>query len=411
MYKKKLKKSAVVLGIILTAALTVTGCKKNKNSVTYTAEAPMYEEYYAKGGYGEGAAVNGNMMDYMGGEAGEYDYAMEEAEMEPAAALDNGGGYSDQIVDSGSTSSSVGNTDKRKLIRTVDLQVETKEYDNLRNGLEEQIKALGGYIENEYSYNGSTIDTYDYNYGYGRSDRRYTNMTIRIPDANLDSFVTVMSGMSNVVSKTSTATDVSLQYTDLESKRDMYRAEQESLMLLLEKAETIEDITYLTSRLTDVRYSIESMERQLRLYDNQVDYATVHLNVTEVEVLTPQVVTPKTPAEEIREGFQASKEDVINSLKRFGMDFVINIPYIIRTLVILAIIGGIGFAVVRIIIAIVKANVKKSRAKKAARKAAEQNRSTEQLKTDEKEKTENTNSTESEETKEADKTGQAESEE
>ena len=195
-------------------------------------------------------------------------------------------------------------------------------------------------------------------------------MTIRIPDANLDDFVTVMSGMSNVVSKTSTATDVSLQYTDLESKRDMYRAEQESLMQLLEKAESIEDITYLTQRLTEVRYNIESMERQLRLYDNQVDYATVSLRVTEVEVLTPQVIEQKTPAEEIKEGFQASLEDVINSLKRTGMNFVINLPYIIRTLAILAIIAGIGFAVVRIIIAVIKKSIRKRKAKKAAKEAA-----------------------------------------
>ena len=141
-------------------------------------------------------------------------------------------------------------------------------------------------------------------------------------------------------------------------------------MQLLEKAESIEDITYLTQRLTEVRYNIESMERQLRLYDNQVDYATVSLRVTEVEVLTPQVIEQKTPAEEIKEGFQASLDDVINSLKRTGMNFVINLPYIIRTLAILAIIAGIGFAVVRIIIAVIKKSIRKRRAKKAAKEAA-----------------------------------------
>jgi hypothetical protein len=179
-----------------------------------------------------------------------------------------------------------------------------------------------------------------------------------------------MSGMSNVVSKSTSATDVTLQYTDIESKRDMYLAEQESLLALLEKAESIEDITYLTQRLTDVRYNIESMERQLRLYDNQVDYATVYLNVSEVEILTPQVVQPKTPGEIIKEGFEASKADVLNSIRDFGMNFVINIPYIIRFLVISAIVVGINYAIVRIIIACVKKSVLKKRAKKAAKEQA-----------------------------------------
>ena len=375
MYKKKLKKSAIVIGIILTAALTMSGCKKNTKYAMATAAPQMNSKEMARG-IAAGEAMEYNYEDYADYDY-EYDYAGESmAEPEAYLTEDGGGDYYEdgQIIDSGSASNSVGNAEKRKLIRTVDLQVETKEYDQLRAGIEEQIKELGGYVENEYSYNGSTINNnyyYEYDYGYSRNDRRYTNMIIRIPDANLDSFVTVMSGMSNVVSKTSTATDVSLQYTDLESKRDMYRAEQESLMQLLEKAESIEDITYLTSRLTDVRYNIESMERQLRLYDNQVDYATVSLKVTEVEVLTPQVIEQKTPAEEIKEGFQASLDDVINSLKRTGMNLVINLPYIARTLVILAIIGGIGFAVVRIIIAVIKKSIRKRRAKKAAAAAAQ----------------------------------------
>lgn len=368
MYKKKLKKSAVVAGVILSVALLMGGCS-NKSGA-------RQELSLAK----KGTAPAYNTMDYAAGDVAyaddydydyDYGYEAEESYMAAAEPMDNAGGMNEgleqgNIVDSGSASSSVGNNEKRKLIRTVDLQVETKEYDQLRTGIDEQIKALGGYIENEYSYNGSTIQDDYYYTEYGRAERRYTTMTVRIPDANLDDFVTVMSGMSNVVSKTSTATDVSLQYTDLESKRDMYRAEQESLMMLLEKAETIEDITYLTSRLTDVRYNIESMERQLRLYDNQVDYATVNLRVTEVEVLTPQVVEQKTPAEEMSEGFKASVEDVLTSLRRTGMNFVINIPYIIRTLVILAIIVGVNYAIVRIIIAVVKKNIKKKAAKKAA---------------------------------------------
>ena len=372
MYKKKMKKSAVVAGIILSVALLMSGCS-NKSGMASVKHATNSLGGVTAGSYDRAFESDPYYEEYENYDY-DYEYAAEGEVMaaaEPQSYIDNGGLSESNIVDNGSASSSVGNTEKRKLIRTVDLEVETKEYDKLRAGIEEQIKALGGYIENEYSYNGSTIQDVYYQ-DYGRSDRRYTNMTVRIPDANLDDFVTVMSGMSNVVSKTSTATDVSLQYTDLESKRDMYRAEQDSLMMLLEKAETIEDITYLTSRLTDVRYNIESMERQLRLYDNQVDYATVNLNVTEVEVLTPQVIEQKTPAEEVRDGFKASLDDVVNSIKRFGMNTVINLPYIIRTLVIMGIIVGATYGVVRIIIAVIKANIKKSRKKKAAKLAAKE---------------------------------------
>ena len=376
MTRKNLKKTAAVAAIVSMAAVMATGCGSKHSSAT-TADV----SYMANNGVNfksEGAAMAGAYADNY---AESYDYGYEEA-YEPAYAPEAEGYGQDMETLTGDSirdSSGTGIIDpagaqKRKLIRTVDLEVETQEYDKLKQNIEDQITALGGYIENEYSFNGSSFRNYeyDYGYGYGYNETRHSTMTVRIPDDKLDEFVTVMSGMSNVVSKSTSATDVTLQYTDIESKRDMYLAEQESLMALLEKAESIEDITYLTQRLTDVRYDIESMERQLRVYDNQVDYATVHLNVSEVEVLTPQTIVEKTPAEKIKEGFEASKQDVFNSLRDFGMNFVINSPYIIRTLIIIALIVGINFAIIRIMIAVIKKNVLKKRAKKeAAAKEAE----------------------------------------
>ena len=67
----------------------------------------------------------------------------------------------------------------------------------------------------------------------------------------------------------------------------MYEEEQERLLSLLEQAETMEEIIALESRLTEVRYQLESMESQLRTMDNQVSYSTVYLSIEEVEHFTP----------------------------------------------------------------------------------------------------------------------------
>jgi len=92
-------------------------------------------------------------------------------------------------------------------------------------------------------------------------------------------------------------------------------------------------------------------------------------------------------AEKVKEGFRASMQDVLNSIRDFGMNFVINLPYIIRFLVVAAIIIGINYAIVRIIIAVVKKNVLKKRAKKAAAeaaKASEETKASEAVKASEK---------------------------
>ena len=149
----------------------------------------------------------------------------------------------------------------------------------------------------------------------------------------------------------------------MQSKKEMYLAEQESLLALLEKAESLEDIVYLTERLSEVRYSIESLESSLRTCDNLVDYATINLNVQEVTVYTPTVEAPQTVGERISQGFKQSIDDVFTGIQNSFVKFVVRSPYLVKRLVKLAIFAAIVFGIVKIIIAIVKKNKAKKSAK------------------------------------------------
>ena len=234
----------------------------------------------------------------------------------------------------------------RKLIKTVNMELETMAFDEMLASLQAKVSEVGGYIETEYTYNGSS-----YNKG---NTNKYATITVRVPDSQLDAFVGDVSGIGSVISKTTSTNDVTLNYVDTESKKEMYLAEQESLLALLEKAETIEDITYLTERLTQIRYNIESMESTLRVYDDLVDYATVNITINEVKILTPTVVEEKTPMEELKEGFNASVKDIFLDLRNSAINFVIRLPYLIRGLVVLGIIALVIFIAIKIIIRVIK---------------------------------------------------------
>ena len=69
---------------------------------------------------------------------------------------------------------------------------------------------------------------------------------------------------------------MTLQYVDLESHKKALTTEQDRLIELMEQAETVEDIITIEGRLSEVRYQLESMESQLRTYDNKIDYSTVY---------------------------------------------------------------------------------------------------------------------------------------
>lgn len=240
----------------------------------------------------------------------------------------------------------------RKLIKTVDLTAETYEFDELVVTIEKKVDSLGGYMES------TSIHT-DWN------NLKYGDFTIRIPVDKLDEFVTAFAEVSNITDKSAEQKDVTLDYVDLESHKAALEAEETSLLTLLENAMSIEDIIAIQSRLTDVRYQLESMESQLRTMDNLIDYATIYLNVEEVETYTP--VEEPSMGERISTGFKQSLEQVGTGFKNLVIFVVVNSPY----LVIWAVIITVTILVLRLII---KKAIKKGDENEAKRQQMMQER-------------------------------------
>lgn len=290
----KLRSSMVMAAMLL----AFTGCGSGSyKSADSAASAPMAEAPM------ENAA---GLLDY--GYA-EYEVTEEYAQMQTEGAADVAQTEGNVPVE----------VTERKLIKTVDMNVETQSYDELLTTIQSQVTELGGYIESMNTYNGSRY--YDYN------PTRNADMTIRIPKEKLDAFLNTVSDISNVVRRSDNVEDVTLAYVDLESHRDALRTEQDRLLELLERAETVEDIITIEQRLSDVRYQLESMESQLRTFDNQVDYSTVYLSIEEVEVFTP--VEEESVWERISGGFMESLDNIGNGFVEFGIWFVIHIPYLV----------------------------------------------------------------------------------
>lgn len=243
----------------------------------------------------------------------------------------------------------------RKLIKTVSLNVETEEYDVLMPALEQRVASLGGYIEDMSSYNRGNNYSSDY---IGTKYLRYASLTIRIPKENLDAFLSTVAEQSNIVSRSESVTDVTLQYVDLESHKRALLAEQDRLLELMERAETVEDIIAIEGRLSEVRYQLESMESQLRTYDNKIDYSTVYLSIDEVEQYTPTDQT--SVGQRISSGFMESLRGVGRGISNFAIWFVIHLPYIVVWAVIIVVIVLIVRAICK---AIARRRLKKGTAK------------------------------------------------
>lgn len=207
----------------------------------------------------------------------------------------------------------------RKLIKTVSIDAETKSYDTLLDELEAQIASLDGYIENRDSHTG-------HSYYYGESSRS-VSMTVRIPADRLSEFVQKVSEHANVLNTSEQTEDITLQYVDTSSKITALEAEQARLLELLETAENLESVLLIEERLSDVNYELESYNAQKRTYDNQVDYATVHLNIQEVVELTPA----EEPSfwERISTGFVDNLRNLGRDITDCAVWMIVELPYIL----------------------------------------------------------------------------------
>ena len=126
---------------------------------------------------------------------------------------------------------------------------------------------------------------------------------------------------------------MTLQYSDIESRKKSLTIEQDRLWELLEKAESVDSIIALEARLSEIRYQLESFESQLRTYDNQVDYSTVSISIDEVRVLTP--TTPDTIATRIQKGFSRNLEGVCNGMVNFFVWFLSSLPSLVLLAVVI----------------------------------------------------------------------------
>lgn len=321
---KQFGKRVRTAGMLLLTAAVLTGCGSSAGKSFYETGKQEYETDMI---YQNASSV----------------YAVEEAAAaeEPAEASGSSTvGETPEIIDT-----------SRKLIKTVCMNVETEEYDALLSNVERRIEELGGYIEN--------LSENQDRYGYSGS-LRYASITARIPQDRLDGFVTEVSEDSNVISRNESVDDVTLDYVDLESHKKALLTERDRLLELLEKAETMEDIIAIESRLSEVRYQLESMESRLRTFDNKINYSTVYLEIREVERLTPPV--EETAWDKIRTGFAESVYQVLRGMRNAGIGFLIHIPYF----VVWAVIIGILVVIARAIYKLCRRKISKKQQKQQA---------------------------------------------
>lgn len=220
-------------------------------------------------------------------------------------------------------------TDKNiKLIWTANIDMETLDFDVMVDSMNKSIAEHGGYIESSFVEGGERLA--------GWTNRRYGSYTVRIPAKNLDAFLSQMGTIGNVISRSKSSENITLEYADNEARKATLELEEKKLMELLDQATILEDIITLESRLSDIHYRLDAYSSALRKYDDLVDFSTVNISVSEVQKMT------ETRAETLGERITAAFSDSLYELKEFAGDaavfFIGRSPILLLWAVIIAVI-------------------------------------------------------------------------
>lgn len=237
------------------------------------------------------------------------------------------------------------NLQGRKLIKTVDMSLETLTYEDTVRKLENEVNRLGGYIQSSYENNNNAHYYYIDSTSY-KLNNRTSSYTVRIPSEKLNAFINTVGGLGTILYQSLSTQDVTLEYVDTESRAEALQIQLDRLLAILEKAETVEDIITLESRISEVTYQLERKESVLKNYDNLVEFSTVSLSVQEVERYTVPEKEPETVGERIAQGLTETFYDIGEGFKNFIVGFLVDLPYIV---IWCAIIAACVFVIVKIV--------------------------------------------------------------
>ncbi|MFN0095577.1 MAG: DUF4349 domain-containing protein [Dehalococcoidia bacterium] len=159
----------------------------------------------------------------------------------------------------------------RKIIFNASLALGVQDVDAAFTAVNNVAKIYGGFVERSSFTGGGETDP----------KRRSASITLRVPTEGyndaLGSLRTIPG--AKVQTETAKSTEVTEQYTDLQSRlRNLERTEAQYLTLL-GQAKTVQDILTMTDRLDAVRGQIEQVQGRLKVLDHLTSLASIDVTL------------------------------------------------------------------------------------------------------------------------------------
>jgi hypothetical protein len=209
------------------------------------------------------------------------------------------------------------------------MDIETLDYDSTITSIKDTIKKYKGIIQSENESDSS------YNWYYENYQKTSGTMTdyieVRIPSDDYENFVNELDGVGKITSKSTSVDNISQKYYDTTSQIEALQIQEQNLLEMLEKCETIEDMITVEDRLSEVRYQLNNLQTSKRYMDTDVAYSYVNINVTEVMEYhnTQEPVKKNTFADRLKNTIKSTGTGFLSFLEGLLFLIIRLFPYLV----------------------------------------------------------------------------------
>lgn len=171
-----------------------------------------------------------------------------------------------------SSNTNVLDTAQRQVIYQASISIEVKTVSAALTQVQTIAQSLGGLVDSMSSSGGP--------------DQEQATITIRVPQDQFFTALDKLQGLGTVESQNLSTQDVTAQFIDLQARLTSAQAEEQSLLAILDKAQTVGDIISIQQQLTEVRSQIETLQGQINYIQGRVNMSSI-------------TVTLSTPAKQV----------------------------------------------------------------------------------------------------------------
>ncbi len=204
----------------------------------------------------------------------------------PASAPISGSADTSSTNTAANGSASISNSlIDRKIERQATLDITVDDVAGAVTRIEAAAGAAGGFISQETITQATTSGSSD-------TRRQQATVQIRVPAEKYTAVMNDLRGLAKqITAENSQTSEVTGQYTDLQSQLRNLQATEHQYLTLMGTATTVGDILTVQDRLNSVQGQIEQVQGQIQLIDNLTAMATITIDVS----LPPLPATTEPP--------------------------------------------------------------------------------------------------------------------